>query len=151
MILDKNLEFADAVSVGTPNSTTVNVGDDVDLTNIRDIGNGEPMYLTVQVDTAITSGGSATVAFQLASDAQSTLAVDGTQSQHGRSKDIAVALLVQGYEVSIPIPPGMSQGYERFLGFQVVETAGQVLTGGNVNAFISFHPTSYKSYPDANN
>ena len=63
MYMDEGLEFADAVSVGTPNSTTVNVGDIVDSDFVRDLGTGEPMYFMVQVTTAIISGGAATVRF----------------------------------------------------------------------------------------
>ncbi len=151
MILDKMIEFADATSVGAPNNTTVNIGDTINLTNIRDIGNGEPMYLVIQVTTAITSGGAAKVAFQLVSDSTDTIAVNGDQSQHGRTENIAVATLVAGYELAIVIPPQMDNAFEQYLAFQAVETVGQALTGGAVNAFITSHPSSYKSYADASN
>lgn len=151
MILDSLLEFADATSVGTPNNTTVNVGDIIDLTNVRDIGNGEPMYVVIQIETLITSGGSAQVAFQLVSDSTTTIATDDGQSQHGRTESIPVATLVAGYELTIVIPPEMSNAFERYLAFQVVETAGQALTAGAVNAFITQHPSSSKSYPDGTN
>ena len=64
MYLDNNLEFADATSVGTPNNTTVNVGDIIDSDVARDLGTGQPVFLVVQVTTAITSGGAATVRFK---------------------------------------------------------------------------------------
>ncbi len=151
MILDENLEFADATSVGTPNNSTVNVGDVVNLGAVqRDIGAGEPLYLVVQVTTAITSGGSATVSFILASDAGATPAVDGTQTEHWVSDKIAVASLVAGYTLVVPLPAG-SPAYERYLGVQVRENAGQALTAGNINAFLTHDPRVYQNYADAVN
>ncbi len=152
MILDERTEFADAASVGTPNNSTVNVGDVIDLTAARDIGAGKPpLYLVVQVDTAITSGGAATVAFQLVSDGAAPPAVDGTQTVHFRSKAFAVASLTAGFVPVILPLPAEGAAYERYLGVQVVETAGQALTAGKINAFLTPDPRAYKSYADAVN
>lgn len=148
MILDDTLEFADATSVGTPNNSTVNVGDVVDLDVARDIGAGTPLFLVVQVTTAITSGGAAKVAFKLVSDATNSIATDGTATQHIETDDIAVASLVAGYQFVIPLPAEKPE-YERYLGFQVRETAGQALTGGAVNAFLTRDPATWKAYADA--
>lgn len=151
MILDSLLEFADATSVGTPNNTTVNVGDIIDLVDARDIGGGEPLYLVIQVSTAVTSGGAATVAFKFVSDGTSSIAVNGDQTQHGRTDEFPVADLVAGFQVTIPLTPEGDNVYERFLAFQIEETAGQALTAGAVNAFITHAPSHYKSYPDGTN
>ncbi len=151
MYLDNNLEFADAVSVGTPNSTTVNVGDIIDSDVVRDLGTGEPMYLVVQVTTAVTSGGAATVRFKLVSDSTETIAVDGTQTEHATSDSIAVASLIVGFEFIVALPPEGSIAYERYLAFQIEEDAGQALTAGNVNALLTPNPRSYKAYADAVN
>ena len=149
--MDERTEFADATSVGTPNNTTVNVGDVLDLTTARDIGAGlPPLYLVIQVTTAITSGGAATVSFLLSSDSTGTIAVDGTQTSHWESDTIAVATLVAGYTLVVPIP-GEDPAYERFLGVQVRENAGQALTAGNINAFLTFNPKQWKAYSDAAN
>ena len=151
MILDKNLEFADATSVGTPNSTTVNVGNVADLgATSRDIGAGEPIYLVIQVTTAITSGGAATVRFHLSSDDAVSMAVDGSASTHYASDVIAKATLVAGYTIVAPLP-AESPVYERYLGLQIEEVAGQVLTAGNVNAFLTLTPRRYRAYPDGVN
>jgi len=151
MILDERLEFADATSVGTPNNTTVNVGDIIDLgITGRDVGNGEPLYLVIQVTTTLTSGGAAIVEFLLSSDATTTIGVDGTQTIHYRSDYFAVATLAAGYELVIPIP-SRSPTFERYLAFQIRETAGQALTAGNVNAFLTRDVYGSKSYPDAVN
>lgn len=147
MIVDSNLEFADATSVGTPNNTTVNVGDVIDLGGAgRDIGAGEPTYLVISVDTAITSGGAATVSFLLASDSTETLDVAGNQSVHLETAVIPVATLVAGYRLSLPLPNGQGVDYERYLGFQVRENAAQALTAGAVSAFITLNPTVWRAY-----
>lgn len=151
MILDENLEFADATAVGAPNNTTVNVGDVIDTgAVVRDLGAGEPLYLVVQVTTAITSGGAATVSFLLSSDSGSTLAVDDTQTTHWESDVIPKATLVAGYEFAIALPMA-SPDYERYLGVQVRENAGQALTAGNINAFLTNQPRKYRAYADAAN
>lgn len=151
MWIDENLEFADATSVGTPNSTTVNVGDIIDTGGVvRDLGAGEPMYLVVQVTTLVTSGGAATVRFKLASDSTETIAVDGTQTEHLTSDSIAVASLVVGYTLVMALPSN-SPNYERYLAFQVEEDAGQALTAGNVNAFLTRDARAYRAYADAVN
>jgi len=152
MFMDDTLEFADATSVGTPNNTTVNVGDIIDTGSIvRDIGAGQNLYLVITIDTLVTSGGSATVAFLMVSDATTTIAVDGTATKHMESDAIPVATLVAGYKMVIPLPTA-SPDYERYLAFQVKETAGQALTAGNVNAYLTLDPQGpWTSYPDGNN
>jgi len=148
--IDSSLEFADATSVGTPNSTTVNVGDVIDTSVIRDVGAGHPLYLVITIDTAVTSGGSATVAFLMVSDSTGTIATGGGATKHIETDAIAVASLVAGYTMVVPLP-SVNPAYERYLGFQVKETAGQALTAGNVNAFLTSDPTGWTSYPDATN
>ena len=108
------------------------------------------MYLVIQVTTAVTSGGSATVAFQLVSDAQSPLAADGSETLHFATAAIPKATLVAGYELVIPVPLEGSNTYERYLGLQQsVGTAA--LTAGAINAFLTFDPKGWKSLPDATN
>lgn len=150
MIMDDRTEFADATSVGTPNNSTVNVGDIVDTSVVRDMGNGQPVYLVVTVDTAITSGGAATVAFLLVSDSTTTIATDGTATKHLESAAIPVATLTAGYK-QVMVLPAESPAYERYLAFQVKETAGQALTAGKVNAFLTLDPYGWKAYADATN
>jgi len=153
MMLDERTEFADATSVGTPNNSTVNVGDVIDLRQTgRDIGTGASMlFLVIQVASAITSGGAATVSFLLSSDSTSTLAVNGTQTIHFTSAVIPVASLVAGYTLVVPLPYGINVTYERYLGVQVRENAALALTGGTINAFLTPDARSWKAYADATN
>ncbi len=151
MILDELTEFADAVSVGTPNNTTVNIGDIIDTGTVtRDLGQGQPVYIVITVDTAITSGGAATVAFLVVSDSTTTIATDGTATRHLESDAIPVATLVAGYTMVMQLP-AVAPDYERYLAFQIREVASQALTAGNVNAFLTVDPTGWTSYPDATN
>ena len=151
MILDEHLEFADATLVGTPNNTTVNVGDVVDLTVARDIGAGQPpLYLVIQVATAVGSAGAATVSFLLASDGVAPPAVNGAQTVHLESAVFPVATLTKGYRLVLPLP-AESPAYERYLGVQVRENAGFALNAGAISAFLTHDASVVKAYPDAAN
>ena len=147
MILDERTEFADATALDTTGTDTDNFGDIIDLgVDGRDIGNGRNMSLVIQITTAVTSAGAATVAFQLVSDATSTISTS-TQTIHVTSAAIGKATLVAGYEIVLPVPPGT---YERYLGVQTV-TGTAALTAGAANAFLALDYASNKSYADASN
>ena len=150
MILDERTEFCDATALSTSGTGLAAVGDVVDLEVARDIGNGQPVYLVLQVTTAVTSGGAATVAFQLVSDASGTLAADGTETLHFESDAIAKTTLVAGYTLVIPVQLGGSNAYERYLGIQQnVGTAA--LTAGAINAFLTCDPHGWTAAADATN
>ena len=152
MLLDERSEFADAVAVSTAGAATRLIGDVMDLGTVRDIGVAKtPLYLVIQVSTAILSGTS--VQFILASDAQAAIAVDGTETRHSLTDVFAVADLVQGFQTAIPLPTGdvanSVSPYERYLGVLVV--SGGSHTAGAINAFLTASVPSNRSYPDANN
>ena len=148
MILDDNLEFADALTVPTATGRAL-LGDVVDSDVVRDLGMGKQMYVAIQVTTAILSGGSATVAFELVSDAQAAILTDDTATKHGQTFAIPKAQLTVGAEFYIPIPPE-SPAYERFLG--IISNVGTAaLTAGKVNAFLTLEARGVKAYPDAVN
>jgi hypothetical protein len=142
MILDERNEFADATALSTAATGLALVGDVIDL-GTDGVNDVEGMYLVVTVDTAVTSGGAATVEFQLASDAQAAIAVDGSATVHAKSAAIPKATLVAGYQAFVvALPKGQ---YERYLGIlQNVGTAA--LTAGKVNAFLTNAPATWKSF-----
>lgn len=144
MWLDERGEFCDAISLNTGGAGSYLLGDVVDLTVARDIGNGEAdLWLIIQVDTTATSGGSATGAFTLASDAQAAIATDGSATVHFASGAIPVATLVAGYQVvAVPLPRGT---YERYLGI-LQTTAVAAFTAGKINAFLTRDPGKYTTY-----
>lgn len=148
-IMDSTVEFCDATALNTGAAGTYLVGNVVDLVKVRDIGNGRPMYLVINVDTAVTSGGAATVQFILASDAQAAIAVDGSATQHYLTAAIPKATLVAGYQLVIPVPLE-KPAYEEFLGIlQVTGTAA--LTAGKINAYLTLDPPQWKAYPNSPN
>lgn len=158
MLLDKNLQFASAVSVATA-ADRILVGDVVDLQGLgsgtggaRDIGNGRPVYLVIQVTTEVITGGTAgTIAFELVSDAQEAIVPD-TATVHFRSTEFvtddaaanAAQLAVGGVPVCIAIP---MEGvvYERYLGI-VADIETTEVTAGAISAFLTLDASKYKHY-----
>lgn len=158
-ILDDRNEFADAVSVANTAGSTYNLGDVIDTSVVRDIGNGQPVYLVLSVDTEIITGGAAGVlAFQLISDSTTTPSTDGTQSIHAKSEDYVTdgtdandAELKAGQYPWVITLPVEGQQYERYLGVQYTVTTTDT-TAGNVNAYLTLTPpTTRKTYADATN
>lgn len=148
MILDERGEFADATALNTGVAGSYLVGDVIDLgAQPANLGNGEAPYLVIQVDTLPTSAGAATAAFSLASDAQAAIAVDGSQSEHFRTKAFAIAEMAAGTVLAcVKLPLGT---YERYLGI-VQTTAVAAFTGGTINAFLVKDPTGWKAYDAPN-
>ena len=152
MWIDETLEFADAVALTSGAGTNL-VGDVVDLTTNRDIGQGHPMYLVIQV-TAAMAGGTA-FQFVLASDSTATIATDGTETRHMQTDIWTDAQLTQGFTAVFALPMGDTArgedtvGYERYLGVLAVGTGTH--TAGSVNLFLTPDPYGWTSYPDANN
>ncbi|CAB4199436.1 hypothetical protein UFOVP1326_46 [uncultured Caudovirales phage] len=148
MILDELLEFCDATALNTGGAASYLIGDVIDLgAAARNVGVGpQPVYLVIQVDTAVTSGGAGTYGFSLCSDAQAAIAVDGSASYHYSTAQIAKATLIAGYVVAVvALPQGIM--YERYLGI-VQTTAVAAATAGKVNAFLSYDVANWRSYPN---
>ena len=152
MILDKFNEFADATSVAGTAGTAL-VGNVIDLgAESRDICNGEPLYLVIQTDTEIITGGSAgTIQFQLASDSTADLATSATV--HFASATLvtddaaanSAALNAGGVIAAVALPQGT---YERYLGILAV-IGTTTVTAGKINAFLTKDVASWKAYADA--
>lgn len=147
MIIDKLLEFADAaaiaLAIGNAIAPNTNVVDTGATPTLKDLGNGQPLYLVLQVDTTFV-GATATVQLQLASDSTANLATSKTV--HIDTGAVAVATWVAGYTKVYPLPLGVT--YERYLGlWMTVATAD--ITAGKLNAFITADPTGATHYADA--
>ena len=148
MILDERLELSDAGTLATATGTALH-GDVIDFGGDQ-IGDGEPMYLVIQVTTAVTSAGAATVKFELVSDAAAAIATDGSATVHAATEAIGKASLVAGYTRVIPLPPAAGNSYERYVG--VLTTVGTAaLTAGAVNAFLTKDVARWQAYADASN
>lgn len=146
MIMDSRNEFADATSIAVSTGTSL-IGNVMDLGGTsQDIGNGEDMHLVINVGTAVTSSGAATVKFHLVSDAQAALATDGSATYHYSSGAIAKATLVAGYQVVVVDLPVST--YERYLGV-LVEVATAAVSAGTMNAYLTKDPRGWTSIADA--
>ncbi len=142
MILDERNEFCDATSAILAVGNAI-IGDVIDLgTTGRDIGNGEPLYLVIQVDTTFV-GPNSTTRFELSSDSTANLATSRTV--HLATPDIPVATLVAGYTLAYALP--IDGNYERYLGlWETVGTAN--VTAGKINAFLTHDVAKWKAYAD---
>ena len=134
MILDERTEFCDAVAVNTGVVGTYLLGDQVDLGKANNVGTGDYDEFVITVDTTAT-GGASTAEFQLVSDAQAAIAVDGSATVHWTSGPIPVAQLVAGATLArVKLPKGFN--YERYLGV-LQKTGVAAFTAGKINAFIT--------------
>jgi hypothetical protein len=147
MIIDKLLEMCDAVAVNTGGVASYLLGDVIDIgAVVRDMGNGQPLYLILTVDTSIASA-TGSLKFSLCSDAQAAIAVNGTQSVHATVGPFLQAAMTAGTVLAvIALPQGIA--YERYMGV-VQETITAAMTAGKINAFITADPTGYKAYNNA--
>lgn len=154
MILDERNEFADAVSVAGSAGTAL-IGDVIDLGGTsQDVGNGQPLYLVIQTDTEIITGGTAgTIKFILASDASASIATDGTATVHFDTGTFvtddaaanSAALNAGGVIAAVALPNGT---YERYLG--ILATIGTTtVTAGKINAFLTTDVAKWVATADA--
>jgi hypothetical protein len=130
MILDKNMLFSDAQA-----ETTVAAHASDSYIDIVKAGDAEKeLYLVIRVNTAVTSGGAATVQFKLETDDNSSFSSAATVWDSGA---IAKATLVQGYTVvMMRIPKNKLERYTR-----VTYTIGTaVLTAGAFDAYLTMTP-----------
>jgi hypothetical protein len=141
MYIDKRHEFADATE-----KLDTGITDVIDLgsTNTtRDIASGKPLFLVIQVDTAVTrAAGACTVTFSLESDSTANLATSATI--HAATSAIAKATLVAGYQTVLALPPGE---YERYLGVRLTFSAAA--DTGKFNIFITDNVDTNRAYADA--
>ena len=144
MILDKRVEFADDVAVTTTGATvTQNVGNQVDLSvDGLNIGTVDDIFVVIEVGTAITSTGAATVDFRLVSGDAAAISTTGAATVHYTTGAVGKASLVKGYQVSFPLPRGT---YKRYLGIQTVSGTALVDTG-KINAYLVNQPPFNKAY-----
>lgn len=141
MILDLQTKFSDAQAV-TVTALSNNVLDlrgglTPTLPTLVDEslqgGPGPGDILIVQVGTAFTAAGAATLTLTLLSDSTADLATSPTT--HYTSAAIAVATLVAGYQILVtPLPGGRT--YERYLGLNYTIATGP-MTAGTINAFLT--------------
>ena len=142
MILDERTEFCDATALNTGAAGNYLIGDVVDLGVARDLGGDMAVYLVITVDTAATSGGSATGQFNLVTDDNASLTSPTTLVS---SKAWTVATMTAGTVLMAIQLPLEGTLYERYIGIQQV-TGTAAFTAGKVNAFITEDVARWKAY-----
>ncbi len=128
MYIDYQLEMANAQA-----ETTVAAHISTNVIDLGVAGDAdEELFLVVQIDAAVTSDGSATVAFKLVTSDVATLDGAGAVTLW-ETAAIAKATLVAGYQVAkVRVPRGL----KRYVGlFATIGTAA--LTGGTFSAFLT--------------
>ena len=149
MILDERSEFCDATALNTGGAASYILGDvyDLGVTDPNDIavGLGE-LYLVITVDTAATSGGSATGTFSLVTD--SAAGLDSTPATIISSKAWPVAEMTAGTVLLAVRLPMEGTAYERYIGIQQT-TGTAAFTAGKINAFLTKDVSRWTAYPDA--
>lgn len=132
MILDLQTKFS-----GSTTAAGVTTGQNVTVTaistNVLDLRqsniplladegiSGPEMWFCIDVDTAITAAGAATVTFSLESDSTADLATSATV--HWTTAAIGKATLIAGFNVvRIQLPSAAT--YERFLGVRYTVATG---------------------------
>jgi len=131
-ILDRLNTFANAAALSTAAPATAQFGDIIDLNAAGD-AYGREMYLIIQISTAVTSAGAATVLFKLETDNDEAF---GSANELHATSAIGKATLVAGYQVlAIRIPAGC----ERYL--RITQTIGTAaLTAGAAHVYLAHAP-----------
>lgn len=133
MILDTQSKFSDAQAV-TVTALATNVLDLRQSTSLAlaDEGVDIDMWLVVQVGTAFTAAGAATMTITIETDSTADLATSATV--HFSTAAIAVATLVAGYRaVAVKLPSDL---YERYLSVRYTIATGP-MTAGTITAFLT--------------
>lgn len=164
-IMDSLAEFCDATSVALTAGATIQLlGNQIDLSVLgRNIGDGQPVYLIVSVDTGIITAGSAgTIQFALTSDsaaAQNVSATVHSLSPVYVTDDAPTAALSAGKFIWVQAIPssffsdvGNTNTYERYLALQTYVLTTST-TAGKINAWLSLDPVTggQVKYADASN
>lgn len=133
MFLDKTTEFSDSQAVTATAVSTNSIDTNPSGTNAtQDIGAGEDTTLVLQVDTAATAGGAATVTVTLESDTAPDLS-SGSSTVHVTLGPFSLAQMAAKTTLAkVRLPSG---AYKRYLGVRYTVATGP-LTAGAFSAFI---------------
>lgn len=155
-IIDDNLMFCSDVSLNTGAAGTVYlIGSQIDSRTIRDYGNGQPVYLFIDVGSEgikAATDATGTLQFILASD--NSAAVDvSTGTRHlltptyGTSNADPSTIPAGTRLFECAIPSDGAKPYEQFLGILQVPVT-RAITAGKVNIGLTLSPTSQRYYPN---
>lgn len=143
MILDTQMSLSRAQSIAAAAGDIVST-DIYDTGAAADVGIGEELYLVVQTNAAVTSGGAATVAFILQTD-------DNPSFSSAREFPLTGALALAALTANtVHVRTRLPIGLERYIRV-VYRIAAATTTGGTATAFltkdIQFAPTIATTVP----
>lgn len=146
MITDALLQLSSAQAV-TASAVSTNT---IDLSQARDIGPGETLYVAISVDTTVTAAGAATVNFQLITSAAANL---GSPTIITQTDAIPKASLAAGARLVLTIPHqtlvgGAALG-QRYLGLQYTVATGPLTAGAFSAVGVYDYSDVVKAYPSA--
>lgn len=142
MILDERSEFLDNFTI--PAAGTAFVGDVIDITKARDIGNGHELFWYTSVGVAGAGGTSVNV--QLVTSDNANLSTPTVIAQTGV---IALASLTAGKMIGFFDLPLEGSAYKRYVGIQLV-TAG-TFSAGTLNSGFTLDKKGWKAYAEGAN
>lgn len=124
---------------------THRVGDDgIFVGTPRDIGNGESMYLVIQVKENFAGGSSN---LQLVSSDTRPVPTNGTAKVHWQSGVIAAAQLTAGRRWVVELP---TDGTDYGSHLAILNTVSDgTVTAGTIDAFLSFDKMGWRAYAEA--
>jgi hypothetical protein len=123
MITDKLLRVSED-QVLTLNATSAVSTNTIDLSQNRDIGEGEELYFNFAITTAVASAATSVTFEIIASDAADL----GTPTVLASTGAIGYASLTLGANIALPIPPRVGSLGQRYIGARYT-TAGNNSAG----------------------
>jgi hypothetical protein len=123
MITDKLLRVSED-QVLTLNATSAVSTNTIDLSQNRDIGEGEELYFNFAITTAVASAATSVTFEIIASDAADL----GTPTVLASTGAIGYASLTLGTNIALPIPPRVGSLGQRYIGARYT-TAGNNSSG----------------------
>ena len=140
MFIDAQLLFSDAQAVTAAAGST----NTIDLSAVRDIGNGRPLFIVVTVDVALTDIGSdSSVTVALEGDSTTTFTPDGTINLF-----TIPAVSAAGSIFIASLSPSAAPLQFQYIRLLYTPNNGN-LTTGSFTAFIALDIQRYVSYADA--
>lgn len=151
MLIDKRNEFGSAVAVTAAGGN--NLGGIIDLGSARDVGNGQPLYLVVQITEDITHATTGTIYFELLTDDNTGLTspvslARSAQAATATSASVA-ARTKAGSTFWAQALPTEGFAYERYIFVQSVTNS--LHATGKASAFLTTDIAAWKAYADAVN
>ncbi len=139
MYLDAQLLFSDAQAI-TADAASTNI---VDLSQVRNIGEGQSLYIVTIVDIVMTDSGSdSALAVILEGDSTTTLTPDASQTLF-----TIPAVTAAGTKFFARLDPNSAPLQLQYIGIQYTPTNGSLSTG-SFTTFMTVNIDNWKSYAD---